>query len=216
MGLSSTHLCAIRCCWTSALMGLNITILQNYSNKNRHNLVIQAKKKITLLSFNSGCSDCTDSRGQECLNSRQLRTPPSMPGISAPLPVWDMKHTGNSGNLGMLSVSPQMGAVCYHKHGCLLVRCISHKTLWEVCPYGTWQGNERAVFGDCSRETLPIQCRLVLIIRAGKAQAAEHQWHWENHTFNFPAQLTLVCKVPAYINDDSLMTWTHKQLPWWT
>lgn len=29
----------------SALMGLSVTILQNYSNKNRHHLVIQAKKK---------------------------------------------------------------------------------------------------------------------------------------------------------------------------
>lgn len=133
---------------------------------------------MSLLFFNSGCSDCTDSRGQKCLNSPQPQAPPSMYGMSAPLPVKVMKHTGNSGIAVGITAD---GGCTITKMAVLLFRW--HKILWKAQPDGEMK---EAVFGYSSREALSLRCRLVIINPVGKA-VEQHQWAWEKSYIQFPS-----------------------------
>lgn len=87
----------------------------------------------------------------------------------APLPVWDMKHTGNSGNKECCQYHRRWG-LCYHKHWLSAGQVhITQNSVKGVSLYGTWQGNERALFGYSSGEALPLQRRLVIINRSRKS-----------------------------------------------
>lgn len=170
-------------------------------------MVIQAKT-ISLFSSNLGCSDCSDSRGQQwsTLNSHSdlhlctvyhFSFSPSL-RHEAHWELWE---------LAMLSVSLQMG-LYYHNHGCLLVRWISHRIL-----NGTWQGNERAVFGYSSSEALSLLCN--------NKSSWKSTSYWtravtlSNSYIQFPSTSHTCVQGPC-LHQRWLTNDMDSQLPWWT